>query len=182
MQEWRQPRVAARCPGRISPSQPLDWGQTWASMGSEMAVAGHPLGAPSIARSSARRLLRSIPVVALVPVWLLALAVFWLPIRQWWDIPFWLFAAFHLSTSGDDVLAAVADSAGDAHARGPPANGRAGADSASRRGGALPSSCVSARSATRWPSCRQTSSTPLPAVEACSSSRRMRSTRCLATR
>ena len=37
------------------------------------------------------------PVVALVPVWLLALAVFWLPVRAVWRVPFWLFAAGYLA-------------------------------------------------------------------------------------
>ncbi|MEO7398373.1 MAG: M48 family metalloprotease [Ilumatobacteraceae bacterium] len=36
------------------------------------------------------------PIVTLVPVWLLALAVFWLPVRWIWDVPFWLFALGHL--------------------------------------------------------------------------------------
>jgi Zn-dependent protease with chaperone function len=37
-----------------------------------------------------------IPALALVPVCLLALAVFWLPTRIWWDIPYWVFAACYL--------------------------------------------------------------------------------------
>ena len=37
-----------------------------------------------------------LPVVALVPVWLLSLAVFWLPVRAVWRVPFWAFAAGHL--------------------------------------------------------------------------------------
>jgi Zn-dependent protease with chaperone function len=37
------------------------------------------------------------PVLALVPVWLLALAVFWAPLRLVWDVPFWLFAALDLA-------------------------------------------------------------------------------------
>lgn len=38
-----------------------------------------------------------LPVLTLVPVWLLSLAVFWLPTRLVWRIPFWLFAAGHLA-------------------------------------------------------------------------------------
>ena len=38
-----------------------------------------------------------LPVLALIPVWLLSLAVFWLPIRLWWHVPFWLFALIHLA-------------------------------------------------------------------------------------
>ena len=37
-----------------------------------------------------------LPIVAIIPVWLLALAVFWLPVHHWWRIPFWEFAAIHL--------------------------------------------------------------------------------------
>lgn len=37
-----------------------------------------------------------VPVFALVPVWLLSLAVFWLPTRLSWRVPFWAFAAGHL--------------------------------------------------------------------------------------
>ncbi len=48
-----------------------------------------------------RRLDRSastavLPVLALVPVWLLALAVFWLAVRLVWAVPFWLFALGYL--------------------------------------------------------------------------------------
>jgi len=38
-----------------------------------------------------------LPVVALVPVGLLALAVFWLPVHALWNVPFWLFALVYLS-------------------------------------------------------------------------------------
>lgn len=38
-----------------------------------------------------------VPVVALVPVWLLSLAVFWLPTRLFWRVPFWMFGAGHLA-------------------------------------------------------------------------------------
>lgn len=37
-----------------------------------------------------------LPVVALLPVWLLSLAVFWLPVQAVWRVPFWAFAAGHL--------------------------------------------------------------------------------------
>lgn len=37
-----------------------------------------------------------LPVIALVPVWLLALLVFWFFARLWWDLPFAQFAAGHL--------------------------------------------------------------------------------------
>ncbi len=37
------------------------------------------------------------PVLALVPVWLLALAVFWAPVRLVSDVPFWMFAALYLA-------------------------------------------------------------------------------------
>ena len=36
-----------------------------------------------------------VPIVLLVPVWLLALVVFWLPFRLIWQVPFWLFAVAH---------------------------------------------------------------------------------------
>ncbi|MCU1365740.1 MAG: peptidase family protein [Ilumatobacteraceae bacterium] len=48
----------------------------------------------SVERSAVAALL---PVLALVPVWLLSLAVFWLPIRAFWQVPFWLFAVGHLA-------------------------------------------------------------------------------------
>ena len=38
-----------------------------------------------------------LPVLALLPVWLLSLAVFWLPVRSIWRVPFWAFAAGHLA-------------------------------------------------------------------------------------
>ena len=47
----------------------------------------------SVERSAVTAL---IPVATLVPVWLLSLAVFWLPIRVIWHVPFWIFAAVHL--------------------------------------------------------------------------------------
>jgi Zn-dependent protease with chaperone function len=53
----------------------------------------HALG-HSVERSAVTSLL---PVVALVPVWLLSLLVFWLPTRLFWRIPFWLFAVAHLA-------------------------------------------------------------------------------------
>ena len=37
------------------------------------------------------------PVLALVPVWLLAMLVFWWPIQLLWFVPFWLFAAAYLA-------------------------------------------------------------------------------------
>ncbi len=37
-----------------------------------------------------------ISIVTLVPLWLLALSVFWLPIRVLWHVPFWWFALAHL--------------------------------------------------------------------------------------
>ena len=37
------------------------------------------------------------PVVAVAPVWLLSLAVWWLPFHFAFDVPFWLFAAGHLA-------------------------------------------------------------------------------------
>ncbi len=48
----------------------------------------------SIERSTVSGL---IPVVTLVPVWLLALVVFWLPVRLVWRVPFWVFAVAHLA-------------------------------------------------------------------------------------
>jgi Zn-dependent protease with chaperone function len=47
----------------------------------------------SVERSAVASL---VPVLALVPVWLVALAVFWFPIHFVWHIPFWLFALLHL--------------------------------------------------------------------------------------
>jgi Zn-dependent protease with chaperone function len=47
----------------------------------------------SVERSAVASL---VPVLALVPVWLVALAVFWFPIHLVWHIPFWLFALLHL--------------------------------------------------------------------------------------
>jgi len=38
-----------------------------------------------------------VPIITLVPVWLLALVVFWLPLRPFWTIPFWMFALIHLA-------------------------------------------------------------------------------------
>ena len=37
-----------------------------------------------------------LPVLALVPVWLLALVPFWLVARIWWKVPWWLFAVLYL--------------------------------------------------------------------------------------
>lgn len=37
------------------------------------------------------------PLVALVPVWLLALLVLWLPVRIWWDVPYVVFTIGHLA-------------------------------------------------------------------------------------
>jgi Zn-dependent protease with chaperone function len=37
------------------------------------------------------------PVLALVPVWLLAMLVFWWPIQLVWYVPFWVFAAVYLA-------------------------------------------------------------------------------------
>lgn len=37
------------------------------------------------------------PVITLVPVWLLALVVFWLPTQLVWKVPFWMFAAGHFA-------------------------------------------------------------------------------------
>ena len=48
----------------------------------------------SVERSAVAAL---VPVVALVPVWLLSLVVFWLPTRWIWRVPFWMFAAGHLA-------------------------------------------------------------------------------------
>lgn len=39
----------------------------------------------------------ALPAVAVVPVWLLALLVFWYPIRTLWSVPFWGFAAGYLA-------------------------------------------------------------------------------------
>ncbi len=37
-----------------------------------------------------------LPVLSLVPVWLLALAVFWLPVHLVWSVPYWTFAVGYL--------------------------------------------------------------------------------------
>ncbi|MEO6122649.1 MAG: M48 family metalloprotease [Ilumatobacteraceae bacterium] len=37
-----------------------------------------------------------VPIITLLPVWLLALVVFWLPVRLVWAVPFWMFALAHL--------------------------------------------------------------------------------------
>ena len=39
-----------------------------------------------------------VPVVALIPFWLLSLSVFWLPLRAFWHVPFWLFAVIHFGS------------------------------------------------------------------------------------
>ena len=54
-------------------------------------------------RGSSRSLERSaltaiLPVVAIIPMWLIALAVFWLPIHLWWNVGFWAFAGLHLAS------------------------------------------------------------------------------------
>ena len=36
-----------------------------------------------------------LPLVAIVPVWLVSLVVFWLPVRIWWNVGFWAFAGLH---------------------------------------------------------------------------------------
>ena len=38
------------------------------------------------------------PVVAVLPVWLLAIFVFWLPVQLIWEIPFWAFAAGYVAS------------------------------------------------------------------------------------
>jgi Zn-dependent protease with chaperone function len=48
----------------------------------------------SVERSAVAAVL---PVLALVPVWLLSLVVFWLAVRPFWHVPLWLFAAGHLA-------------------------------------------------------------------------------------
>ncbi|HEY4331015.1 MAG TPA: M48 family metalloprotease, partial [Ilumatobacteraceae bacterium] len=48
----------------------------------------------SVERSAVAALL---PVIALIPVWLLSLAVFWLLVRLVWHVSFWVFAAVHLA-------------------------------------------------------------------------------------
>ncbi|CAB4858784.1 unannotated protein [freshwater metagenome] len=47
----------------------------------------------SVERSA---LTAALPIIAIIPMWLLSLAVFWLPIREWWRVPYWLFACLHL--------------------------------------------------------------------------------------
>ncbi len=47
----------------------------------------------SVERSAVGEL---VPIITLVPVWLLALAVFWLPTRILWNVPFWFFALAHV--------------------------------------------------------------------------------------
>ncbi len=37
------------------------------------------------------------PAISVVPIWLLALFVFWLPISRFWTIKFWAFAAIYLA-------------------------------------------------------------------------------------
>ena len=37
------------------------------------------------------------PVVAVLPVWLLAIFVFWLPVQAFWDVPYWAFALGYLA-------------------------------------------------------------------------------------
>ncbi len=48
----------------------------------------------SVERSSLTAVL---PVVAIIPTWLVSLAVFWLPVQFWWHIGFWAFAGLHLA-------------------------------------------------------------------------------------
>ena len=38
-----------------------------------------------------------LPVAALVPFWLVALVIVWLPLRLVWDIPFWVLPATWLA-------------------------------------------------------------------------------------
>ncbi|MCU1392549.1 MAG: peptidase family protein [Ilumatobacteraceae bacterium] len=38
-----------------------------------------------------------LPVLALVPVWLLSLVVFWLPFRLIWGVPYWIVVVAHLA-------------------------------------------------------------------------------------
>jgi Zn-dependent protease with chaperone function len=40
-----------------------------------------------------------LPVLALVPAWLLALVVFWFPLRLVWGVPYWLAVVVHLGCS-----------------------------------------------------------------------------------
>ena len=58
-----------------------------------MTVTRHRALDRSVERSAVTAF---VPVVGLVPVWLLSLAVFWLPVRAVWRVPFWAFAAGHL--------------------------------------------------------------------------------------
>ena len=38
----------------------------------------------------------AMPVIALVPVWAIAITVFWLPLRAWTAVPWWMIAGGHL--------------------------------------------------------------------------------------
>ena len=48
----------------------------------------------SVERSAVTAVL---PVIAIIPTWLVALAVFWFPVHIWWRVEFWAFAVLHLS-------------------------------------------------------------------------------------
>ena len=65
-------------------------------------MAAEDVSRPPRHRALDRSLERStlgalVPIVTLVPVWLLALVVFWLPVRLFWVVPFWMFALIHLA-------------------------------------------------------------------------------------
>lgn len=79
----RHPTSRPAPPGRFDARAPR--GQ-WAAAGPR---GGRQIDASAIAAIG--------PVLALVPVWLLALAVFWLPVHLVWDVPFWMFAVGYLA-------------------------------------------------------------------------------------
>lgn len=56
-------------------------------------MSRHDSADRSIERSALTAVL---PIVAIVPMWLLSLAVFWLPVHLWWRVPLWEFALVHL--------------------------------------------------------------------------------------
>ena len=85
---------------RLAQRERVPIGETQVRSDRGRRASGHPVHRSndrSVERSIERSAITAlVPVLALVPVWLLSLAIFWLPTRLFWRVPFWLFAAVHL--------------------------------------------------------------------------------------